>query len=172
MLSPARFASVGLERVGRGLSSEESQAAFRLGVQLKPGESRQVSIGADLLGPGYDFTRSTAFPLFVIESLRWLANLQPPMSFATAGEYLPGDDQLAIGGASYTPPRMGSYAIGSEREVEVSLGPWGGGSDDAVPVVDAGGGGSRWGGIVTWSLLVALGLLFVDWGLYQKGRVP
>ena len=167
----AAFASVGLERVGRKIDSA-GNPSFRVALTLRPGTRREVRLGADLLTDEYDLTRSSAFPVLVSEALQWLAGDRPLQSFAAAGENLPVPGDLMIAGASYAPPRAGSYQTGNDNKLEVALGSLPDSAADALPVIASASEGRRWPGLAACCLIVAVVLLLGEWWLFQKGRIP
>lgn len=168
-----RFRAAGLDRVGRKMRSDgPEEGAFRLSPRYVAEERRRVQIGAALLGDDYDFVRSSAFPIFVSEAIRWLAGADPVHPFAVAGERLTDADQLTVAGASFAPPRAGSYRIRNDKELAVSLTAVTTQEGDSLPSIASAIDGRHWPGLVKWCVLVALILIGAEWWLFQRGRIP
>ena len=167
----ARFAATGLERVGRKISTGDD-AGFTLAVDYQQGAKRGVRLGADLLGDRYDFSSSSAFPLFVSAAIRWLAGSDPVQAFAAAGENLSLAEQLSVAGAVVAPPRAGDYQSVDGETIAVSLRAIEPPLADPLDTVSGASSGGGWPAIASWCILLALVLVGADWILFQKGRIP
>jgi hypothetical protein len=159
-------------------------------VSIATGPTWRFSVWDDLLSEHYNFTRSRAFPLFVANSLRWLAGTQAWYPVAAAGRPLlaaaPGAAARIVDlsgraidpiGAAFVPPRAGDLRLaGSDRPIAVSL------SDPdatrgvrdasmavaALAPADAGSGAD----LSAWLVALAIALLGLEWYLFQRGRLP
>ncbi len=168
-----RFASAGLDRVGRKVSSNGGgDGQFQLVASYLPGTRRIVRIGANLLGDDYDFGRSSAFPIFVSEAIRWLAGADPVQPFATAGERLVVSDQLSIAGARFAPPHAGDFQTVAGQTLAVSVPTYTPEADDPLDTVASAAGSGPWPAIASWCILTVLVLVGAEWWLFQKGRIP
>lgn len=143
-------------------------------VATVPGEVREVQFWDELLTTDYNFTDSMAFPLFVIESLRWLGGREPIDPYVHVGAEHP---HLLAAGASYSPPRVGLYEdregvmrAASLVSDPLNLGP---GSDDLL--FSKGDGVPQPDRRPSWTsifILLALALLIAEWRWFQQGRLP
>lgn len=177
-----------------GLSQEQNaalagQLGRAVGVDLVAAPQRSVAVWRELFEPPSGFVQSRTMPVFVSQSLRWLA--QPPWwsPFAQAGQALPQPSGLqalsqppalaarGLGDAVYL-PAAGHYPLGGERlavsllDREISLGvasapPAAAAARQPRPLATALAG--HW---ATWLLLAAALLLALEWHLLQRGRMP
>ncbi len=148
----------------------------------KHGAVRQVAVWQELIGEGFDFIDSRAFPLFVGASLRWLVGSEELHPWLAAGETRVASAALTNArgsalrpiGASAIPPEAGDYTQGDGSVLAVSLlsraatlaRPQGG---SPAPFEQASAGVSD---PVTWLLLLALLLLLFEWRQVRTGRMP
>ncbi|MCA9320204.1 MAG: VWA domain-containing protein [Planctomycetes bacterium] len=175
----ALFDGIGLDEVfrrdadrGAGPSSAE--------LTVTPGPQRRVIVAESLLTPEWNFAQTESFPLFMARALRWLADAQNPPERCATGEPLgrPGEVfraptgwELDGVGLAGIPTVSGAYrrADGSTLEVSSLAGPSRGAADLAPSrTLDS----SRRLDLVTLCGLLALALLFVEWTLHRRGRIP
>ncbi|PPT77553.1 hypothetical protein XaplCFBP3122_06240 [Xanthomonas arboricola pv. populi] len=159
-----------------------------VGVDLVPAPQRSVAVWRELFEPGSDFAQSRAMPLFVSQSLRWLAQPPPWSPFAQAGrplltqaglQGLSQDRQLlarGLGDAVYL-PAAGHFRLG-EQQLAVSLLDRDISAGVAAPAEPAEAARARaFAGALAadwavWLLLAAVALLALEWWLLQRGRMP
>ena len=176
---------LGLAQIdGYGLAEAMGDA---ITVTARTGTRRRIVMWEELLSEEFNFTKSRAFPLFVARAVRWLANDSVTLSRAVAGEALTGRRwAFADGngrlldpvGADFTPPTAGEYRSADGERLVVSLldpatttpsiGP---AESMAVSMQDLATAVAAWDPAI-WLVLVALGLLFVEWLLFRTGRMP
>ncbi|MSU22728.1 MAG: hypothetical protein EXS32_02780 [Opitutus sp.] len=157
-------------------------------VTVGTGPQWRIEVWQELLSEEFNFTRSRAFPLFIANSVRWLADTRSGYPFVAAGRPLASEtlemgDRVVDGqgrmldplGVPFVPERAGEIKMeNSARPLAVSL------LDPAstVGLVGAASNLPQPGSVglatnpVTWLLVLALGLLGVEWYLYQTSRVP
>lgn len=145
-------------------------------VAIARGPQRRVGVWADVFAPGSAFVQSRAMPLFVSQSLHWLAGSPPWLSYASAGRPLPtvGADGIAAGRDLPFPLAAGDVQVAG-RSVPVSLTAPAVTRGVAAParMAAAGGGWMRFPDPLAQLLLaVALLLLAVEWVLLAKRRIP
>ena len=180
----ASLAMLGLDQIdATGLAS-----ALRRPVALAVRESdaadgRTVSVWAELLAEGFNFTDQRGFPLFFSRSLRWLAGERDWPAYLAAGRphRQRADDWTAGGaapalsalGARYVPARAGALP-GDDGWIAALLSPpvteRQAGADLTALGAERGGVGAA--DIATWLALLALALLAAEWALYQRGLMP
>ncbi|MCD9005877.1 hypothetical protein LDO31_06430 [Luteimonas sp. XNQY3] len=175
-----------------GLARMDATAlADRLGreiaIDLQPAARRSVSVWGELFAEDAGFAGSAAMPLFVSQSLRWLAGQPAWIPYAQAGRPLPDQSALhgqvedtvllerRLGGSGVYLGEAGAQRLG-ERPLAVSL------VDrqatlaaaEAIPGMEtaAAPGARASGRFVTWLLLAAGLLLALEWVLFQRGRMP
>ena len=157
-------------------------------VTVGTGPQWRIEVWQELLSDEFNFTQSRAFPLFIANSVRWLANTRAGYPFVAAGRPLAGET-LEMGdrvvdaqgrmldplGVPFVPEQAGEIKVeNSARSLAVSL------LDPASTLGSAGTASTlpqqSSAGLatnpVTWLLLAALVLLGVEWYLYQTSRVP
>lgn len=156
---------------------------------------RRMTVWAELIGGGFDWTRSEAFPLVVSATLRWLGGVEAAPAWVAAGEPLdPGlgaarrftdgaERAMDPVGAEFVPPRAGAFrasnaaaAGGGPSTLHASLvdvqGTAAAGPVDVPTDHSAASASGRGADLVTWLGLLALLLLVVEWVLYRNGRMP
>ena len=155
-------------------------------VSAGSGVVREVALWEELVGEGFDFVSSRAFPLFVGGSLRWLSGTSEFRPFVAAGESriatatlkLTGTETSALAqrplGREAVPLTAGDYTVDGGGRLTASLL-----SDEATratpagdvlePLAEAGGGASD---PITWLLLLAVLLLLFEWRQVRSGRMP
>ncbi len=170
--SRARFARLGLDRVGRRIGENVSADAGELSLRFVDGERRGVRVGAELLGDDWDFAQTSAFPVFVSEAIRWLADATPVNPFARAGERLVPADQLSVAGADVAPPRAGDCETNDGSRLAVSLAAVSLPASDALDSVARSSDGGDWPSPMKWCVLIALVLIAFEWWLCRRGRIP
>ncbi|MCA8962400.1 MAG: hypothetical protein KDC38_17870, partial [Planctomycetes bacterium] len=176
------FFSLGLEHIDAQALAEEFDRPIRLDVHRTP--TRDIAVWESLLSEEFDFVGSKSFPVFIARALRFLTDAEPLLSFAVAGEPVDSDitawsvsrpdrsTTLDAVGASFVPPRAGSYASG-DRRLSVSLGtlePFSAKGPDRAPSVAPADRSS----FPLWSVLalLAFALLGVEWWAFHRGRMP
>ena len=159
-------------------------------VSIAAGSQWRVSVWDELLSEQFNFTRSRAFPLFVANAVRWLAETPAwypsvgagrPLVAASVGTAVrvvaPNGRVIDPVGAAFVPPQAGDLPVTIKgRTLAVSL------IDPAVTLgvrdasmevgkATAHGGGTG-GGLATWLGLLAAMLLAAEWYFFQRGRLP
>ena len=159
-------------------------------VAMQPHGEWRFSVWQELLSEDYNFVQSRSFPLFVAQSVRWLAGVEKWYPYLAAGQPLPvspvgnapafvdADGQpIDTLGVDYVPNRAGILHRASRAEpLEVSL-------LDRDATIGGAGGDLQYAGLdvadtgllrnaFVWLLLLALAGLLVEWWWYQKGRMP
>jgi len=147
------------------------------------GAERRVRVWHSLLQPQMGFVSSRAFPLFVAGAVRWLAGQTELIPYAAAGYALPVRAH-ALGyvdaqgrslqplGAAFTPPVVGRYqARTGQMAVIASLL-----EDGVAPHADDAAGAEAAPTapfpFVSLLILLAFGLLCVEWTLFRSGKMP
>lgn len=178
--------STGLREVDANELASTAQQAIE--VAVLPGEQWQIRLWGELITPEFNFTDSRAFPLFLSNSIRWLAQVPGLLPYAAAGRPLVRDtpdnaarildaagravDPL---GDAFIPARAGPLAVeGQSHPIVVSL------LDAATTVANSTPASENAPAATslliphpaTWLLLLALLLLLVEWHLLQSGRIP
>ncbi|MEM7387826.1 MAG: hypothetical protein AAF514_23065, partial [Verrucomicrobiota bacterium] len=166
----AGLASCGLERVGQEIGQTD-EPRFRLQPVFTEGARRSFRIGTDLMGGDYDLVQSSAFPLLVSTALRWLAGVEEAVPYAIAGEALFEAGLLEAAGSPFRPREAGEIQTVDGRSLAVSLAGLAPGGSDGLETVGQAGVRRGWG-LLTWVVLIVLGLLVLEWWFYQKGRMP
>ncbi len=151
-------------------------------IGAKRGSVREVAVWNELIGDGFDFVDSRAFPLFVGGSLRWLAQSESLRPWAAAGETRiataaltrSNGDVVRPIAASAVPNVADEYTTEDGSSVAVSLlspgvtlAQFDGGLLSPFEEVSAGGFD-----LVTWLLLIAAVLLLFEWRQVRLGRMP
>lgn len=178
-----------LDQLGLG-QFDAAAAADALGrpvsVELAAGPVRSVTAWRDLFDPSGSIARSSTMPLFVAQSLRWLAASPPWIAEAAAGGSL---SDLSSGEALAESPALARRAMGGTVAL-TSSGPHriGGtpiavtladpattlGADAILPAATAPSSAPMLPLDLPFTLAL-LGVLLlgaVEWVLYQRGRVP
>jgi hypothetical protein len=161
---------------------------------VQAGTQRQFSVWAELLDESYNFTRSRAFPLFVSQSIRWLADSRAWYPYVAAGKplILPSEGRrpafiagsgapLDTLGADFVPVVAGMLSAASpDPSLAVSL---------LDPLTTAAGRSRATDALksegakpelftllptdaTAWLVLLAVLLLAGEWYLYRNGRLP
>ena len=179
---------IGLANIDASGLAEATERAVE--VAMQPDSEWRFSVWQELLSEDYNFVQSRSFPLFVAQSVRWLAGVEKWYPYLAAGQPLPVspvgntpafvdvDGQLIDTlGVDFVPDRTGLLHRASRAEpLEVAL------LDSAattgridgvlqymgLDVLDA----ALLRNVVVWLLLLALGGLLAEWWLYQRGRMP
>jgi hypothetical protein len=168
-----RFADTGLDRVGWKLGpAADRSGGFGLSPRFVPGPRRKVQIGVELIGNDCDFMQTSAFPLFLSASIRWLAGVEQVEPFAVAGERSAHAGQFTLAGSDYAPPRAGPFANRNGDEIEVALPAVKPPERDALKQVARSTDRRPWPGVFTCCILLALLLVGGEWWAFQKGRIP
>ena len=181
--------SIGLNQID---AAELAQTAQRpIEVSAVSGDQWQFRVWQELLTAKYNFANSRAFPIFVSNSVRWLAGVQNWTPYAAAGEPLAQSSEhhrVALTTESGVPidPLGGNLVPATAGE----LGRTADQSPLAVSLLDApltrdeqvsdlksngsvgGLGLPAQNSFLTWLLLPTLALVLVEWFLFQKGRMP
>jgi hypothetical protein len=157
-------------------------AGLPITVGARSGPVREVALWEELVGEGFDFVGSRAFPLFIGGSLRWLSGAAELTPYVAAGETRLATSTLADSsgisqrplGAPAIAPSAGDYTGDGGQRLAVSLlsqtatsaTPTG---DSADPLASARRGASD---PITWLLLIAVLLLLFEWRQVRAGRMP
>ena len=179
---------IGLANIDASGLAEATERSVE--VAMRPDREWRFSVWQELLSEDYNFVQSRSFPLFVAQSVRWLAGVEKWYPYLAAGQPLPvspvgdapafvdADGQLIDTlGVDFVPNRAGLLHRASRAEpLAVALldtAATTGRVDGALQyvgldVLDA----ALVRNVVVWLLLLALGGLLVEWWLYQKGRMP
>ena len=179
---------IGLDNIDATSLAEAAQRPVE--VAMRPDDEWTFSIWRELLSDEYNFVQSRSFPLFIAQSVRWLAGVQKWYPYLAAGRPLPmpsvGSAPVFIDaegmpldtvGVDFVPAGAGRlYRAGEGEPLEVALldrvTTAGGGSNalrsDSLGVL--GGDAARNG--LLWLLLLALTGLLLEWWLYRQGRMP
>ncbi len=157
-------------------------------VTVGTGPQWRIEVWQELLSDGFNFTKSRAFPLFVGNSLRWLAGTRSGYPLVAAGRPLAAET-LEMGdrvvdpqgrvldplGVPFVPEQAG------EIKMENLSGPLAVSLLDPATTLGAISAASELKSTgpmglatnpVTWLLLAALVLLVLEWHLHQTSRVP
>ncbi|MCJ2185795.1 hypothetical protein [Novosphingobium beihaiensis] len=170
-----QLAATGLSGIDTGALADSLHRRVTLG--LKPAEHRSVSVWNEIIAQP-DFRHSSAMPLFVSRSLRWLAGPQPWLPFAKAGAPVPegtapGLRPLVPGGETVL-PAAGEARIGT-LPVQVSLldraTTLGAAHKAEEPISHPSGTlPADW---PFFLICLAAGLLLAfEWRLYRRGQMP
>ncbi len=179
---------IGLANIDASGLAEATERAIE--VAMQPDSEWRFSVWQELLSEDYNFVQSRSFPLFVAQSVRWLAGVEKWYPYLAAGQPLPvspvgsapafvdADGQsIDTLGVDFVPNRVGSLHRASraeplqvallDRDVTTGL------AESALQymgldVLDA----ALLRNVPVWLLLIALGGLLAEWWLYQRGRMP
>ncbi len=161
-------ALMGLDQIDTVGLAEQSGRVVRL--QVETGPTRRAQLWPQLLSQEYHFIQSSAFPLYVGQTLRWLAKVPKVDPYVAAGETHP---RLKAAGVPFALPRAGDYedGLGQLRVAHLSGDPLSSdkGSEPRVTTLSGAIKGGSW---ATWLILVVLVLLLGEWVLFQNGRMP
>lgn len=178
--------AIGLKEVDAMSLAETARRPVE--VTIGTGPQWRIEVWRELLSDDFNFTKTRAFPLFIANSLRWLAGAGADYPFAAAGRPLAGETlelgDRALGadgraldplGVAFVPETAGDLRLeNSARPLAVSL-------LDPATTLGADVGASALtppaaAGFETnpaiWLLLAAVVALGVEWYLYQTSRVP
>lgn len=162
--------------------------AAPIAVGVEPGAEWRIQLWDDLLTPSYNFTSSRAFPLFLSNSVRWLARTPGLAPVVAAGRpwvrsapdnaahaIAPSGVPLDTLGDFFTPLRASPLAVeGESQPLLVSLldrpttANRAAATDALTPAARAGFSLTP----ATGLLLAVLLLLLAEWHLHQRSRVP
>ena len=159
-------------------------------VAMRPDREWTFSVWRELLSEDYNFVQSRSFPLFVAQSVRWLAGVQKWYPFLAAGRPLPAPligsastfvdaagNALDTVGVDFVPAGAGKLHLdGGDDPLEVSLLDRSTTEGYVESGLESDGLGALDAGVVNnsllWLVLLALAGLLLEWWLYQKGRMP
>jgi hypothetical protein len=147
--------------------AEVAQAPISLGAV--PSDLREVLVWEELIGEGFDFVDSRAFPLFVAGSLRWLGNAEALQAWCAAGETRIAGTRFAVAGDNITPNGSALVVSLLSRTSSLTQPQAPDASDSSTSTLDLAGGASD---PVTWLLLLATLLLLFEWHQVRTGRMP
>jgi len=181
-------ADIGLQQIDAMSLARSSGRPIE--VSITSGKQWRFSVWEELLADEFDFTRTRAFPLFVANAVRWLADTQVWHPYVAAGRPLLASSSgrgteilnangrvLNPVGVEFVPSGAGDLRVnGRTAPLAVSLldtDVTTGARDEALamaaPVpVDL----TPATGLVTGLLLLALLLLAAEWYFFQMGRMP
>lgn len=181
------FQALALNQIDAMALAQASRRPIEVSVQS--GSQWLFSVWQELLSDEYNFTQSRVFPLFMANSIRWLAGIKVWYPYVAAGQPLENhslghqqsfvDEQGRVFdtlGVSFIPRQSGELATQNSKPLVVSL---------LDPTVTTGKTSSTLevantaetsfvesANLVTWLLIIALMLLLTEWYFYQKGRMP
>lgn len=175
---------MGLSQIDAGTLAERLNRPIAVDVIDAP--RRQVAVWADLFADTTGFSKSRAMPVFVSQSLRWLAQPQPWIPYAQAGRNLV--DQSGLYGLAQSPDlarrglngevflaQSGEQKIG-DLVVPVSLvdGAQSRSVTEGAPAsVRIAGRGRAPTDLIFALLILFAGLLLIaEWRLHQRGAMP
>lgn len=179
---------IGLKQIDAMSLARESGRPIE--VSVASGGQWRFSVWEELLSDNFNFTRSRAFPLFVANAVRWLAGAESWHPFVAAGQPMlasgTGERTQVLGAsgrvldplnADFVPPVAGDLKVSGDRPaLSVSLldpdvtrdardEAIEGATIDSVDLVPDRSPAS-------WLLVLAIGLLAVEWYYFQMGRMP
>ena len=178
--------AIGLKEIDAMSLAESARRPIE--VSIATGPQWRIEVWQELLSGDFNFVQSRAFPLFVANSLRWLAGVRGGYPFVAAGQPLTSEtlglgDRVLDGsgraldplGVAFVPAQAGDVKLENHpRPLAVSLldpastsGATGAASDLTVQ-----GPSALSTSPVVWLLLAALVLLILEWYFYQTSRVP
>ena len=187
-LLAAAVRQIGLDNIDATGLAEVARRPLQ--VTMRPDGEWTVSVWRELLSDDYNLIRSRSFPLFVAQSVRWLAGVRQWYPWIAAGRPLPSPllgsaavladaDGTALDtvGADFVPSNAGTLQRldgGAPLEVSLLDSDTTAGATDSALAADgpAAFGGEAVRNSLAWLLLLALVGLSVEWWLYQKGRLP
>ncbi len=181
-------ADIGLQQIDAMSLARSSGRPIE--VSIASGNEWRFSVWEELLAEEFDFTRSRAFPLFVANAVRWLADTESWHPYVAAGRPLiassagRGPEILNAGGrvldpvgVRFVPVAAGDLKVnGRAAPLSVSLldaDVTTGARDESLEMatlapVDL----TPATGLVTALLILALLLLAAEWYFFQMGRMP
>ncbi len=180
--------AIGLTQIDAMALADAAQRPIE--VSMQSGDAWKLSLWQELLGEDFNFTRSRAFPLFIANSVRWLAGIPAAYPYVAAGQPLMADaaertvqvvddEGRAIDplGVAFVPEQAGTLPLAAgARPLSVSLLDPLTTTTAAEPTLEvpagAVGGGASSNHVLTVLLLLALLLLSAEWYGYRKGRMP
>jgi hypothetical protein len=179
---------IGLKQIDAMSLARDSGRSIE--VSVATGGQWRFSVWEELLSDSFNFTRSRAFPLFVANSVRWLAGAEAWHPFVAAGQPLvttgPGEHAQVVAAsgraldplnAAFVPPAAGELKVsGDGTPLSVSLlepDVTRGARDESLQIasldtIDLVPDSSP----ATWLLVLALLLLAAEWYFFQMGRMP
>lgn len=155
-------------------------------IEIAPGKVRTVAVWRELFDPAGSFARSQSLPLFVAQSLRWLAAPAPWFPYAAAGGTLA---DLGQGDALAETPALAAQRLGGAIALDQPGETRTGGVPVTVTLADPAttlgmaatlpGNADRSAPPAlpldlpfTLALITAALLLAGEWVLFQRGRLP
>lgn len=157
-------------------------AGEAISIGAKRGAVREVAVWEELLGDGFNFADSRAFPLFIGGSLRWLAESETLQPWVAAGETRIATAELRLeGGETLRPlgvralvPIAGNYTLATGKAVAASLlsplatkAQFTSGTLEPLKEV-----GASETDFVAWILILAALLLAFEWRQVRTGAMP
>jgi hypothetical protein len=134
-------------------------------VQVTSADRRSIAIWKSLFSASFDFQESRACPIFVAQSIRWLANRPPLVPWAQQG------DRLPVAAPEFDRATQTLAVTNDGRQVQtVRL---------SQPIISAANlaespaaGMFARVSLTTWLGLIVSVLLASEWIMYQRGRLP
>lgn len=177
--------ALGLDQIdGVGIATALQR---EVGIVVHEAQQRSISVWRELMDETFNFADSRSFPLFISNSIRWLADEKPWYAYLASG--VPVDAQRMnqnfggginsrkqLAAVDYSPIRTGLFTLSDGQEFRVSLL-----NDDIsnltqgtalMPSTGAATTQRDFRNVVSWLILVTLSLLVLEWYLYQKGYIP
>ncbi|MCF6214915.1 MAG: BatA domain-containing protein [Emcibacter sp.] len=177
--------ALGLDQIDAGSMAQSGGQPIE--VRLENSGQRGVALWSELLTAQFNFKKSRAFPIFMARTIRWLSKADPWFAYVAVGEEMPldmtGNPARILGengvirdslGARKSPGSAGVLSL-EQNDLWASLQmPVAGKSvEDALAVRMALGAGMFVvSNVMTWILLLVMGLIFIEWRLHQTGRMP
>ncbi len=181
-------ADIGLQQIDAMSLARSSGRPIE--VSITAGSQWRFSVWEELLADDFDFTRSRAFPLFVANAVRWLADTEMWHPYVAAGRPLiasstgkraeilgAGGRALDPVGVDFVPSAAGELPVsGRAAALSVSLldpDVTTGARDESLDTATrAQADLTPATGLVTGLLILALIVLTAEWYFFQMGRMP
>lgn len=176
----AMFSQLGISEVDAMDAAQATGRSIAIGAKPSDG-ARSVTMWRELLNPKFNFVQSRSFPLFVAQSIRWLAGITEDLPYLAAGEpsslvstpRRTADNKLLDPvGSDFIPPVAGAFTHADGSAVIASAFPLSpAGNTATIPDLTNTTSDTN----ITWGLIVALlvlSLLMFEWFLLTTGRIP
>lgn len=180
--------TIGLDQIDASGLADVAQRPIE--VSISAGDQWSFSVWQELLTGSYNFVQTRSFPIFIANSIRWLAGSETWVPYVAAGEPMlagatghrekftsaNGNALITLGG-DLVPAIAGNLArANGGSALAVSLLNSDVTRNDVNSALNSGASlginlPAR-GNLVLWLLLAVLLLVAVEWVLYQKGRMP
>ncbi|MCP4172532.1 MAG: hypothetical protein GY758_17355 [Fuerstiella sp.] len=128
-------------------------------------DQRRIAVWESLFTNSFDFQESRSCPIFVARAVRWLADRPPVIPWAEQGQRLPA------AAPEFDRSTRTSALTSDGREILVTRLTRPVVRAAMIPLTPAAGIFRKFS-LYTWLGLAATALLVVEWGLFQRGRMP